>query len=159
MTFPFFDNGLTRGRVREAQAFQERDRATLERLRQQVDLDVRQALLDISEARQRITTSEKELISAREALRVAEVRYRSGVGTTVEVTDAQLAVSRAGQNLANSRFDLTSPNTKIEQSGKPGQRGWRVLILRRSMSPVTIDSRMVDPRTFMEALRQWRPDL
>lgn len=59
----------------------------------------------------------------------------------------------------NSRFDLTSPNTRIEQTGAPGQRNWRVSILRRSMSPVTIDSRMVDPHTFMEALRQWRPDL
>ena len=59
----------------------------------------------------------------------------------------------------NSRFDLTSPNTKIEQTGAPGQRNWRVLILRRSMSPVSIDARMVEPHTFLEALRQWRPDL
>ncbi|UMG91107.1 hypothetical protein [Nocardioides sp. TF02-7] len=56
-------------------------------------------------------------------------------------------------------FDLTSPSTRLEQVGTPGQRGWKVLILRRSMSPVTIDSRTVDPRTFVEALRQWRPEL
>ena len=54
---------------------------------------------------------------------------------------------------------ITSPNTKIEQTGAPGQRNWRVLILRRSMSPVAIDNRMVDAHTFLEALRQWRPDL
>lgn len=59
----------------------------------------------------------------------------------------------------SSQFDLTSPNTKIEQTGTPGSRNWRVNILRRSMSPVAIDNRMVDANTFLEALRQWRPDL
>ncbi len=58
-----------------------------------------------------------------------------------------------------STFDLTSPSTQIEQVGTPGQRGWQIRILRRSMSPVEIDSKTVDPRTFVEALRQWRPDL
>lgn len=56
-------------------------------------------------------------------------------------------------------FDLTSPATKLEQAGTPDERGWRVLILRRSMSPVIIDARTVDPSSFIEALRQWRPDL
>jgi hypothetical protein len=59
----------------------------------------------------------------------------------------------------NSRFDLTSPTTTIEQAGAPGERGWRIMVLRKSMSPVTIDAKTVDPKTFMEALRQWRPDL
>ncbi len=59
----------------------------------------------------------------------------------------------------NSTFDLTSPNTKIEQTGTPGSRNWRINILRRSMSPVAVDSRMVDAHSFLEALRQWRPDL
>ena len=56
-------------------------------------------------------------------------------------------------------FDLTSPATTIEQVGTPGQRGWQMRILRRNMSPVVVDSKTVDPRTFTEAVRQWRPDL
>ena len=59
----------------------------------------------------------------------------------------------------SSTFDLTSPSTQLEQVGTPGQRGWKVQILRRSMAPVEIDGKSVDPRTFVEALRQWRPDL
>ena len=59
----------------------------------------------------------------------------------------------------SSTFDVTSPNTQIEQIGTPGKSGWKLVILRRSMSPVEIDAKTVDPRTFVEALRQWRPDL
>jgi hypothetical protein len=58
-----------------------------------------------------------------------------------------------------STFDLTSPSTNLEQIGTPGSRGWKIQVLRRSMSPVEIDDKSVDPRTFVEALRQWRPDL
>lgn len=120
MTFPFLDSGLTRGRVREAQGTLESRRARLETERQQVELDIRQGQLDLAEAGQRIDTSRKELTSAREALRVAEVRYRSGVGTNVEVTDAQVAVARAGQNLANAEFDYLTALVRLEYAtGKP----------------------------------------
>ncbi|WP_141015519.1 hypothetical protein [Nocardioides sambongensis] len=58
-----------------------------------------------------------------------------------------------------SRFDLTSPSIELQQVGSPGRRGWKVLVLRRGLSPVAVDARTVDPTTFLEALRQWRPDL
>lgn len=114
MSWPFFDNGLTRGRVREAEALLESDRLALVQARQQIELEVRQALLDIGEAEKRIAASQKELDAAREALRVAEVRYRAGLGTTVEVTDAQVAVARAGQNLAGSQFDYEVAIARLE---------------------------------------------
>ncbi|HEU4752603.1 MAG TPA: TolC family protein, partial [Armatimonadota bacterium] len=114
MTFPFFDSGLTRGRVREAQAITEADRQRLEQARQQVELDIRQAQLDAAEALKRITTAEAEQRSARESLRIADVRYRSGVGTNIEVTDAQVALARAGQNLANARFDYQVALARVE---------------------------------------------
>jgi outer membrane protein TolC len=114
MTFPFFDSGLTRGRVREAEGIRDENRQALEVARQQAELDVRQALLDIDEARKRIATAQTEQTSAREALRVADVRYRAGVGTNVEVTDAQVALARAGQNAANAQFDYETAIARLE---------------------------------------------
>jgi outer membrane protein TolC len=116
MTFPFLDSGLTRNRVREAQAQTEIQQHFYEQTRQQVELDLKQALLDMEEARLRINSANKELTSAREALRVAEVRYRAGVGTNVEVTDAQVAVARAGQNVANARFDFLTALARTENA-------------------------------------------
>lgn len=123
LTFPFLDSGLTRGRVREAQAQIAQDRQILEQARQQLELEIRQAQLDMIEARKRVETAQQELRAAREALRVAEVRYRSGVGTTVEVTDAQLALARAGQNRANAEFDYQTAVSRIEYAtGVPVER-------------------------------------
>lgn len=114
MSWPFFDSGFIRGRVRETQAVVEGNRQFLEQARQQVDLDVRQAGLDIQEAQKRIVASQKEVSAAREALRVSQVRYRAGVGTNVEVTDAQVALARAGQNLANAQFDYETAISRLE---------------------------------------------
>lgn len=122
MTFPFFDSGFTRGRVREAEATRDTNRQALQNARQQMELDIRQAQLDLIEARKRTEAARTEQASAREALRVAEVRYRAGVGTTVEVTDAQLAVARAGQNLANAQFDYLTAIVRLEYAvgAEPG---------------------------------------
>ncbi len=56
-------------------------------------------------------------------------------------------------------FYLTSASTQLEMVGEPGHRGWRILILRRGMPPVVIDSRTVEPHAFTAAVRHWRPEL
>ena len=113
LSFPFLDSGLTRGRVREAQALVDVDRANLEIARQQSELDIRQALESIASARERLRSAGVEVVSAREALRVAQVRYSAGVGTNVEVTDAQQALALAGQNLANAQFDYETAEERL----------------------------------------------
>lgn len=113
LTFPFLDSGLTRGRVREAQALVDVDRANLETARQQAELDIRQAQESIASARERLRSAGVEVVSAREALRVAQVRYSAGVGTNVEVTDAQQALALAGQNLANAQFDYETAEERL----------------------------------------------
>ncbi len=57
------------------------------------------------------------------------------------------------------RFDLTTPNTKVEMVGEPGARRWKVLFLRKGMAPCEVDAGLVDPRPFLEAIRPYRPEL
>ena len=63
------------------------------------------------------------------------------------------------RNGSRARFDLASANTPIEMHGEPGERRWKVLILRRSMSPYVIDGSMVDPHELSQVLRFYRPEL
>ncbi|MCW2797619.1 hypothetical protein [Nocardioides sp.] len=79
-------------------------------------------------------------------------------GSTVprlSVRSGQLEI-RAGDG--RFVFDLASRYTPIEVVGRPGERGWKVLFLRRSMAPYVVDASMVDAEEFMRVLRQHRPE-
>lgn len=77
---------------------------------------------------------------------VVRMRVRNGV----------LEIARGSSFVT---FDLGNPHTPIEVVGRPGQRGWRVRLVRRSLPPYVIDRTMVDPREFMRVLATHRPDL
>ncbi|WP_121256072.1 hypothetical protein [Nocardioides ferulae] len=75
--------------------------------------------------------------------------------TRLVVRGGMLEVHRGGGRFL---FDLTSRYTPVEVVGEPGRRGWKVLFLRRGMSPFVIDSSVVDPHAFMAVLRHYRPE-
>lgn len=52
-------------------------------------------------------------------------------------------------------FDLTSSYTPVEVVGRPGERGWRVVFVRRGMPPFVIDASMVDAREFAAAIEPY----
>jgi len=56
-------------------------------------------------------------------------------------------------------IDLASIYTPVAVEGRPGHRGWKVLIERHDEPLMVIDSSMVDPHTFTAVLHRVRPDL
>ena len=89
------------------------------------------------------------------ALVVFGVRASTSV-TELAVIHGQLEMIR------NGRFeviDLGSVYTPVVVEGKPGHRGWRVLIERHGQPLLVIDRSTVDPREFTEVLYRVRPDL
>lgn len=98
-----FDSGLTAGRVREARGAIDAARAQLEAARLSVTADVSRAYLDLRTAEQQVATTDAEAANAEESLRLAQGRYRAGVGTFLEVTDAQAALLEARTNGVNAR--------------------------------------------------------
>jgi hypothetical protein len=68
---------------------------------------------------------------------------------------SELEIMRGG---SRSLFDLAQSYTPIEVQGRPGERRWRVLFLRRGMSAYVVDASMVDPHEFMKVLRYFRPE-
>src|SRR5207253_4360408 len=79
-----FNGGLTTAQVGEAKANLDNLRATEDATRQDVTLDVRQALLNLRQAAESIGVADKGLQQARENLTLAEGRYKAGVGNFIE---------------------------------------------------------------------------
>jgi hypothetical protein len=70
------------------------------------------------------------------------------------IRSGQLEVVRGNRREV---FDLTSRFTRMEVIGRPGRRGWKVLMARFGRDPLVIDSSMVDPLAFTAALERHRP--
>ncbi len=115
VSVPFFEGGATRARVNEAKADVKAAQATLDTSKQGIALDVRSALLDLQEAARRRETTESNVVLAREALRIAQVRFQAGVSTTVEVTDALVALTQAETNRVNADFDYLGGEARLRK--------------------------------------------
>ncbi len=95
LTIPFFSGFDTTYKVRSAQAKAESAGAQREALRQQVALDVWTAYQNLSTSTQTIRSTADLLASAEQSERVALGRYKAGVGTILDLLNAQSALASA----------------------------------------------------------------
>jgi outer membrane protein len=120
MTFPLFEGLSTAYSINQNKALL---RATLENyevLRQNVTKEVDQAYLDVKSGWELIRASKKALEAARENLRLAWGRYQAGVGTIIEVTDAQVQFSQADLKFVQALYDYRVFEAKLDKAiGKP----------------------------------------
>lgn len=116
VSWTFGDGGLTAGRTQEARANEEAARAFLVQVSQQVVSDVTTAYVDLRNAEQRIETAQVQLANARELLRISEGRYSGGIGTFLEVTDAQASLTAAERNVATAEADVQRARATLNRA-------------------------------------------
>jgi outer membrane protein TolC len=87
-----------------ARAREEQARADLESARTNVALAVERAYIDLQAAQQVIPGLVTAVASAQANLAQADARYRAGLGTVIELTDAETLLTNAQVQLAIGRF-------------------------------------------------------
>jgi outer membrane protein len=112
LVLPVFSGGLLKGRQEEAESRLRLAQAVLADVRQQVELDVRTALERLSESAEEERASELALGLAVRELEMAQDRYGAGVGSSVDVIEAQaeLARARSAQVSALARYHSSRVN-------------------------------------------------
>lgn len=116
VSMPIFDGGKNRATVDQAKSEESSVRLGYEQTLLGVKLDVQQAYLSVNESREKIAVAEKALDQARESMRLAEVRYKAGVSTQVELFDAQTALTQAETNHVNAVYDYYTAMARLEKS-------------------------------------------
>ncbi|MGV3724284.1 MAG: TolC family protein, partial [Actinomycetota bacterium] len=116
VAIPIWDAGLSRARTQQARADVAAATAQLEAARDEVTEDVKTALIDVENAADRRRTAEANVEQAREALRIARVRYTAGLAPNVEVTDAEAALTQARANGVNAAYDYISALAALNRS-------------------------------------------
>ncbi|MBN2209113.1 MAG: TolC family protein, partial [Candidatus Coatesbacteria bacterium] len=111
-----YDGGATQAAVDMADSDAETAKLTLEQVVNGVTLDAKQSYLSLSESQERIRAAETALEQARESMRLAEVRYKSGVSVQLELLDAQAALTLAETNHVNALYDYQIALAKLERA-------------------------------------------
>lgn len=115
-SWTFLDSGLTKSRVKQADATLVQKQEALKQTQDSVQLEVRQAYLSMQEAEKRISTSQVAVDKAEEDFKIAQVRYSAGVGTNLDVLDAQVALTQAKTNYIQALYDHNTNKAKLEKA-------------------------------------------
>jgi outer membrane protein TolC len=112
LQWSLFDGGNRIARYREARANYEASQARVKATDLDIQRDVEQTQITVNEAEERIQAAQKAVESAQENFRLAQGRFDAGVGTILELTDAQLALTQTqnteAQALADFRIALSN---------------------------------------------------
>ena len=115
-TLNLYDGGITRERVREARLRLEQLQALEAQQKQGVELEVRQAYLNLQSAAEELAGADALITQAQEALRIANVRFQAGVGTNLEALNAQTAASQAEASKAQALFTYNLARAALERA-------------------------------------------
>ncbi|MBD2059153.1 TolC family protein [Oculatella sp. FACHB-28] len=99
MNMNLFDGGATRARAAQEEANVAIAETQFANVRNQVRLEVEQAYFTLQSSFENTRTATQAVDFATEALRLARLRYRAGVGTQTEVLQAQSDLTQAEVNL------------------------------------------------------------
>lgn len=109
-----WDGDLTRGVIKQKKLEMEKARTDVDEMKKNVSLAIRQAYLELGRSEDTVTASEDNISLAEKAMKIAEVRYQSGLGTYLEFTDANLALRKAQLSYLNAVCDHLNAQAQLE---------------------------------------------
>ncbi len=116
LSVPIFNGHQTRYQISEAQANADILAANETALRQSIHKEVQQSYLNLQEAEERAAATKLAVQQAEENSEIASGRYEAGVGSPVEVTDADLLLFDARTSNIQALYDYKIAQAVIEQA-------------------------------------------
>lgn len=157
MEWPLFSGLGREGRIMQERAIYRQKQYLLKNTEQKVFLEVQQAVLNYQDAEEFVDSQKLNMNRASEGLRLAEVGYREGVNTRVELTDARAALTRASGLYYQSLYQHTLARLNLQFATgilgpKAGQKQDAVNIVKpASLNGTTLPATVSDPNSAQPA--------
>ena len=116
LSWTLFDGGNRIARLRETKASVEAEKARVRATELDIAREVEQAQLNVTEAQERIGAAQTAVASAQENFRLAQGRFDAGVGTILELTDAQLFLTQAQNVETQALADYRIAVARLERA-------------------------------------------
>jgi outer membrane protein TolC len=116
LSWTIFDGGNRIARLRETKASVEAEQARVRATELDIAREVEQAQLIVTESQERIGAAQTAVASAQENFRLAQGRFDAGVGTILELTDAQLFLTQAQNTETAALADYRIAVARLERA-------------------------------------------
>ncbi len=116
LSVPLSDGGAVKAQTEAARSDQRAAQIQWEQYRNGIKAEVQQALIAVRDAHERAQTAWGAVEQAREAYRIAQVRFREGVDTQLSVNDAQTSLIQAETNIVNARYDYLTALARLDRA-------------------------------------------
>lgn len=111
-----FDNGLTQASVNSANMALAKAQEEAAQTDDQIRLDVRTAYLGLQAAEKNIQTTSVAVTRAEEDYKIAQVRYSAGVGTNLDVMDANEKLTTARTNYYTALYNYNTSKAALDKA-------------------------------------------
>lgn len=116
LNWNLFSGLYTLSNEREIRAQIRMYEALLDQMVKNLYLEIENAKLAYEEARERLHLTDSMLKTAEESLRLIEARYKSGLGTFIEVSDAQSVYINAKNSYIQAEYDLLLSSIRLKRA-------------------------------------------
>lgn len=110
-----FDGGVTRAQVNQADAALIRAQEVAAQTREQIQLEVQSAFLQLHAAEKNIATTQASVALGEENYKIAQVRYAAGVGTNLDVMDASRKLTEARSNYFTALYNYNTAKASLDR--------------------------------------------
>lgn len=116
LSWPVFDRFATKVNVDQATAQHRIAEYDLQQAKLDAVLDLKQIVLNLQQASERLDLAEQTVTQAQENLRLAEERYRVGAGTVLETYAATASLTQAQGQLIDARVDYKINRADLQRA-------------------------------------------
>ena len=116
LSWNLWDGGQSKANVNAAKANLEKAKEAYAQTIDTVELQVQEAYLNLKAAEQKIQSTHAAVEAGQEDFRIKTLRYRSGVGTNVDVLDAETALATARNNYVDALYNYNLSMATLEKA-------------------------------------------
>ncbi|AKD02622.1 TolC family protein [Pontibacter korlensis] len=116
LTLPIFDGLRKHYQIQQAKITVENTKLGFETLRQSIDLELKQASTELTNALDVLDAQQENLELAQEIARVAKIKFQEGVGTNLEVVTAETDLREAQTNYYAAMYDALIAKVNLEKA-------------------------------------------
>ncbi|MFZ4525538.1 MAG: TolC family protein [Chlorobium sp.] len=116
LTMPLFTGYRISAQVEQAKIGQLQTRKRFEELKATIRAEIEVRLLNFRESQKRIEVQHKTISVAERSYHISRLRFKEGIGSRLELTDAELQLNKAKTNYLQAVYDCLAASTQLDKA-------------------------------------------